>query len=99
MNSVFLTPDEWKAEVTKMRRPMAAPIDDDNGGGYRQLPLGHLRGAAEILNRRYSSCPPSTTMVCPVIQDASGEARNSTTFATSSGCPSRPNGMDRRIAL
>lgn len=27
MNSVFLTPDGWKAEVTKMRQAFAAPID------------------------------------------------------------------------
>jgi hypothetical protein len=29
MNSVFLTPNEWKAEVTKMRAAFGAPIDDD----------------------------------------------------------------------
>ena len=29
MNSVFLKPDEWKAEVTKMRTALGAPIDDD----------------------------------------------------------------------
>ena len=29
MNSVFLTPDAWKAEVTKMRGAFGAPIDDD----------------------------------------------------------------------
>ena len=29
MNSVFLTPDAWKAEVTKMRDALGAPIDDD----------------------------------------------------------------------
>jgi hypothetical protein len=28
MNSIFLTPDGWKAEVTKMRTAFAAPIDD-----------------------------------------------------------------------
>ena len=27
MNSVFLTPDGWKAEVTKMRQSYGAPID------------------------------------------------------------------------
>ena len=30
MNSVFLTPDLWKAEVTKMRQAFGAPIDDDS---------------------------------------------------------------------
>jgi sulfite dehydrogenase (cytochrome) subunit B len=29
MNSVFLTPEAWKAEVTKMRTALGAPIDDD----------------------------------------------------------------------
>lgn len=28
MNSMFLTPDQWKAEVTKMRTAFGAPIDD-----------------------------------------------------------------------
>ena len=28
MNSTFLTPDGWKAEVTKMRSAYGAPIDD-----------------------------------------------------------------------
>jgi hypothetical protein len=29
MNSRFMTPDVWKAEVTKMRAAFGAPIDDD----------------------------------------------------------------------
>lgn len=29
MNSRFLTPEVWKAEVTKMRAVFGAPIDDD----------------------------------------------------------------------
>ena len=28
MNSTFLTPDDWTAEVTKMRTAFGAPIDD-----------------------------------------------------------------------
>ena len=28
MNSVFLTPDAWKAEVTKMREGYGGPFDD-----------------------------------------------------------------------
>jgi sulfite dehydrogenase (cytochrome) subunit B len=28
MNSTFLTPDGWKAEVTKMRKAFGGPIDD-----------------------------------------------------------------------
>jgi len=28
MNSPFLTPDAWKAEVTKMRTAFGAPMDD-----------------------------------------------------------------------
>jgi sulfite dehydrogenase (cytochrome) subunit B len=30
MNSTFLSPDTWKAEVTKMRDAFGAPIDDDS---------------------------------------------------------------------
>jgi hypothetical protein len=44
-----------------------------------------------------SSCPPSTTTVWPVIQLAYGLARKSTTPATSSGVPSRPNGTECSI--
>jgi mono/diheme cytochrome c family protein len=29
MNSSFMTPDVWKAEVTKMRTAFGAPIDND----------------------------------------------------------------------
>jgi hypothetical protein len=29
MNSPFLSPEQWKAEVTKMRTAFGAPIDDD----------------------------------------------------------------------
>jgi cytochrome c5 len=29
MNSRFMAPDTWKAEVTKMRAAFGAPIDDD----------------------------------------------------------------------
>jgi mono/diheme cytochrome c family protein len=32
MNSAFLTPDAWKAEVTKMRSAFGAPIDDETAG-------------------------------------------------------------------
>ena len=44
-----------------------------------------------------SICPPSTAMFWPVTQSASGEHRNSATCATSSGRPSRPNGMLLRM--
>ncbi len=29
MNSPFLTPEQWKAEVTKMRSAFGAPMDND----------------------------------------------------------------------
>jgi mono/diheme cytochrome c family protein len=29
MNSVFLTPDAWKAEVTKMQQAYGGPFDDE----------------------------------------------------------------------
>lgn len=47
MNSVFLTPDAWKAEVAKMRSAFGAPIDDAT--------------AAEIaayLAKNYAAPPP-----------------------------------------
>jgi len=58
-------------------------------------------GLCSECTRRYAPniCPPSTLTVCPVIQPASGEQRNSTRFATSSGRPMRPNGMLSRILL
>ena len=31
MNSVFLSADAWKAEVTKMREGYGAPFDEDTG--------------------------------------------------------------------
>ena len=48
---------------------------------------------------RYSPCPPATEMVWPVTHDASGEARNSATLATSSGRPMRPNGIEFSVPL
>ena len=44
-----------------------------------------------------SICPPSTAMFWHVTQLASGEQRNSTICATSSGRPRRPNGMLLRM--
>src|SRR5215510_1157820 len=37
--------------------------------------------------------PPSATNAAPVTNDARSEAKNRTTFAISSGCPSRPIGI------
>jgi len=36
MNSPFLSPDGWKAEVTKMRQAFGAPIDDDTAAQILQ---------------------------------------------------------------
>ena len=44
--------------------------------------------AAQLIVR-----PPLTLTVWPVTKDASSEARNATTLATSSGWPSRRNGI------
>ena len=53
---------------------------------FRRFDLSRRLDAVTFLRTGfYSVWPPSTTMVCPVTQDASGEARNITTFATSSG--------------
>src|SRR6185312_8017520 len=59
------------------------------------LVLGELHAApywsvafAQLIVR-----PPLTLTVWPVMKDASSEARNTTIPATSSGCPSRRNGI------
>src|ERR1051326_6089949 len=77
-------------------------------GSHEHRPLEYgFRGSLAALGTRsdnraseadYSSGPPSTERIWPVTQLASGEARNGPTRATSSGWPSRPNGMPRRIA-
>ncbi len=41
--------------------------------------------------------PPSTTRLAPTQNDATGEARNATAAATSSGRPIRPAGIRERI--
>jgi mono/diheme cytochrome c family protein len=45
MNSPFLTPDQWKAEVTKMRTAYGAPIDDDAANEVLQY-LGRFYAAS-----------------------------------------------------
>ena len=40
-----------------------------------------------------ASCPPSMTISAPVMKDASSEARNAYTAATSDDWPGRPSGM------
>src|SRR5260370_34130995 len=47
----------------------------------------------------YNPCAPATAMAWPVTQDASGEARNSATFAISSAWPMRPNGIEASVVL
>lgn len=40
MNSPFLTGEQWKAEVTKMRKAFGAPMDDDTAAeiiGYLSI--------------------------------------------------------------
>jgi mono/diheme cytochrome c family protein len=48
MNSVFLTPDQWKAEVTKMRSAYGAPIDDETAAKIM-----------EYLNANFATPPKS----------------------------------------
>jgi hypothetical protein len=43
--------------------------------------------------------PPSTMITCPVTQDARSVQRNAATFATSSGLPTRLNGVRRVDSL
>ena len=49
MNSVFLTPDVWKAEVTKMRTAFGAPIDDDTANTI-----------VKYLSATYAAQPPKS---------------------------------------
>jgi mono/diheme cytochrome c family protein len=48
MNSPFLTPDAWKAEVTKMREGYGAPIDDDTAAAI-----------IKYLSANYAAAPKS----------------------------------------
>ena len=83
--------DERKTRTTP--RPRLERRDDARGRDgprpnmpFRRFDLSRWLDAVTFLGAGfYSVWPPSTTMVCPVTQDASGEARNITTFATSSG--------------
>jgi sulfite dehydrogenase (cytochrome) subunit B len=48
MNSPFLTPDAWKAEVNKMREGYGAPIDDDTAAAI-----------VKYLSDNYATAPKS----------------------------------------
>jgi len=47
MNSPFLTPAAWKAEVEKMRTAYGAPIDDDNAAEIVKYLSAHYAVAAK----------------------------------------------------
>jgi mono/diheme cytochrome c family protein len=47
MNSMFLTPDQWKAEVTKMRTAFGAPIDDATAAEITAYLASHYAVAAK----------------------------------------------------
>jgi mono/diheme cytochrome c family protein len=47
MNSPFLTPDQWKAEVTKMRTAFGAPIDDATAAQIVAYLAAHYAVAAK----------------------------------------------------
>jgi hypothetical protein len=47
MNSMFLTPDGWKAEVTKMRTAFGAPIDDATAAGIIAYLAAYYAAAAK----------------------------------------------------
>jgi hypothetical protein len=47
MNSMFLTPDQWKAEVTKMRTAFGAPIDDATAAEITGYLAAHYAVAAK----------------------------------------------------
>jgi hypothetical protein len=47
MNSTFLSPDAWKAEVAKMRDAFGAPIDDDTAAVIVKYLSGNYGVAAK----------------------------------------------------
>jgi hypothetical protein len=62
-------------------------------GAFALLGLVVLRLRMPRLAHMTASCPPSMTTSAPVMKDASSEARNAYTAATSAGWPARPSGM------
>jgi hypothetical protein len=73
----------------------AVPASQADDGRF-----GHLRALACktcLLQRR--NWPPSTDSVCPVTHVAASLQRKRAAFATSSGMPRRPHGIERRTAL
>src|SRR5262249_14091774 len=50
-----------------------------------------------VLRRRQHVIPPSTTRICPVMKDASADARKWTALATSSMRARRPSGVRRAM--
>ena len=47
MNAPFLTPEVWKAEVTKMRVAFGAPIDDDAANAIIAYLVAHYGAPAK----------------------------------------------------
>src|SRR5262249_58533053 len=63
-----------------------------------RLAGGHWAGRAGHATGGPSHAPPLASMVTPVIQRASGEARKATTSATSEASPIRPSAVVATIA-
>jgi hypothetical protein len=57
--------------------------------------VGELRSSDVCVSavHHQTFMPPSTTTSMPVMYELSSEERNRATFATSSGCPSRPKSV------
>ena len=47
MNSRFLSPETWKAEVAKMRNVFGAPIDDDAANAITAYLIAHFGAPAK----------------------------------------------------
>ena len=90
------------AALLRFERRIAATMDASlfvtqaEADLFRRLPA---RPASDVGAHLPKPCPPFTWMICAVTQIAMSEARNITTFATSSGVPSRPAGMELRMEL
>ncbi|VTP68242.1 Alginate lyase precursor [Leclercia adecarboxylata] len=73
------------SSVTLSRLDTSRPLQDRRLGG-------NLNPTLSALNLRI---PPSTNSSAALIKLAASEARNATTFATSSASPMRPSGQSR----
>lgn len=84
-------PQSIAAAITSGARVPAAPLPGRAAGESRAPLVENV--TQSLCNIAYITNPPFTPITCPVIKSLSGDARNETAFATSSGVPSRQSGV------